>query len=134
MDTINYIVIAETETDGFVLDILANLDEAKRFGEQVFNVSYLFYDEVAIKNSPLIQVITTYTFKEQFIESKNAVWSCTNGFFSVNIIETTPSFMLSKYILERSQIQSAFIEEEDFEKKCKLEDEMKMDFGKWLNG
>lgn len=134
MNTTNYILIAETETEGFVLEMYENLNDAILFGEEVFNLSYLFYDENDLKNSTLINVITTFTFKEQFIESKNVVWSCTNGFFSVNVIEISPKFLLSKYILERSQIENAFKDEEDFEKKCKLEDELKMDLGKWLNG
>jgi len=81
------LIIAETESRGYVLEKYSNLEEAIKQGEYIFDLRlFLFEDEAKIEKSQLVNVITSYSFKEQFVQPENLVWGSTNGLLDVNVI------------------------------------------------
>jgi len=112
MNSDYFIIIAETETTGFVVDVLDHEEDAKMRAEYIFNNYHLFeYPEFKSELEQL-NIVKTYTFQEQFIPAKQMIWGFCNGFFNVDVLKVDHKFSLSAFIKERSEMVS---EEEEKE-------------------
>jgi hypothetical protein len=109
MNLNKYLIIAEIERKGFLLDSTDNLVEAGTFAELVFHLS----DEFSIYEMHLVErklnYFASYNINGTEVYVGKSLRSISNGVYSVSILKIDPAtFSLEIFIKERENHSTVF--------------------------
>lgn len=129
-----YLIIAETDDTGYIVEIHKEMDKAieraELYFDLAFNPGFMDFEQLEKEFLELI----SYKIREQHVLEKDVVWGTTNGFYSVDVIEIGPDFKLRDFLMERMNVKRLFNLEQHLEKLDCIDEELKMSLLKlWVN-
>lgn len=103
-----YLILAELDRMGFLLDIKDSIEDAKSAVDKVFNFSMkLSYDTTQDKIKT--EAFASYVINGNVLYTGKIQYGHTDGFFSISAVEIDPDIQcLKTFIKERENYSSVF--------------------------
>ncbi len=106
---IKYLILAEIEKKGFLVKFMDEYDEAKKYADEIFELSYEFQFREMRNVEQRLTYFASYQVYGNNVYIGKIKSAVSNGAYSVNVMEIDMNnFQLNTFIKERENNSSVF--------------------------